>query len=207
MNLSIETCAQALSTAAINRRVALQIELAVGLGVFLLYDGTGTGARQALCEAYATAGYQCLAYNGIDYKTINRRINACAELFHRVDARAWAGKVNEEVLIRALMIGLEPLALQSISDVHRYCAPAKKPRTVGVKPHTRVLGGPGGHTGQDAVLSMFRRATDQVRKGAEHIETEHLALVIPADTTRDELIELAGKLITLAESKKELLTA
>ncbi len=203
MKLSLNTCAQYLNNAALNRRTAFQIELAVGLGLFLTQ---GREARRVLCEAYATAGYQCLTPQGIDYKTINRRINATAELFARVPAATWAGKLNEEVLLRALVIGLEPLQLQGVSDVHRYCAPPKPPRSVPVKPHTRVLDA-GATTGQAKVVALFQKAAKQVEAGAMHIETKHLALAIPANTPRAELLELARKLIEMAEMKKELLTA
>lgn len=205
MKLSIETCATALNIAAMNRRSAFQTELAVGLGVFLVASGTHPDAKRLLCEAYAAAGYQCMRPADMDYKTVNRRINATAELFHHVDVKAWAGKTNEETLLRALHIGLEPFQLYTVSDVQRFCDPDRLKPPVHVKPHDAVLNG--GHTGQDAVIAMFKGATAQVRAGAEHIETAHLALVIPDTTTRDELIELAAKLIALAEKKKELLTA
>lgn len=212
VRLSVETCAKALNTAAINRKSAFQTELSVGLAIFLVVGGTHKEARRVLCETYAAAGYQCLRPVDMDYKTVNRRINATADLFNKVQVKSWAGKHSEGDMLRAIYIGLEPYELLTVADVQRFCNPPKKHAapTV-VKPHAAVLSGPStpsnNHTGQAKVVEMFRRAADQVQKGADHIETKHLALVIPANATRDELIQMAQKLLALAEKKKELLTA
>ncbi len=210
--LSIETCADALNIAAINRKSAFQTELAVGLGVFLISGGTNLDAKRLLREAYAASGYQCLHGGELDYKTVNRRINATAELFHKVPVKTWAGKLSEKDMLRAICIGLEPHELHSVADVMRKCNPAKKAATpVAVKPHGALLTGPIGtnDTGQQKVVAMFRRAADQVEHGAQHFETKHLALMIPQSATREELIQMAHKLLSLAEDKKakDLLTA
>lgn len=209
IRLSVETCAAALNIAAMNRKSAFQTELAVGLAVFLVNGDAGKVSKSALCEAYAAAGYQCLRPVDIDYKTINRRINATADLYGKVNVKAWAAKLTENDLLRAIYIGLEPYELSTVADVQRYCNPPKKAgKKTPTKPHMEVLAGPvgTGNTGQTKIVSMFQRAAEEVRKGADHIETAHLAIMIPQDATRDELIELAGKLIALAEKKKELLT-
>lgn len=203
MKLSIETCADALRGAAMNRKAAFQTELAVGLAVFLHAGDTTPEARTNLCAAYAGAGYQCLTTSGIDYKTINRRINATAELFHRVPVATWAGKHSELLLLKAITLGLEPYELLNVQDVVRFCNPQKlPPKTRSVEPHTGILAGP--TTGQGKVIDLFRRAADAVAKGARHVETKHLALMVPDSASRDELIELAGKLLAMAN---ELLTA
>ena len=209
--LSIETCTKALNSAALNRKAAFQIELAVGLSMFMVEGESSKAAKSNLCAAYASAGYQCLKIEDADYKTINRRINATADLFNHVSlqtVKKWAGRHAEDNLIDAVVLGLEPYELVSVMDVMRLCAPpepinaAPKPQTQVVAPAHDILKGPNAK-GQEKIVAMFRRAADKVAEGAQHIETAHLALMIPPTTTRDELVELAGKLLVLAEEKKK----
>lgn len=214
--LSMETCVEALNRSAMNRKVAIQLEIAVGLAVFLLHSGAGKDARTMLNDAYAAAGYRCSKVSEIDYKTINRRINATAELYEKLPVATWAGKLREEKLLIAMYQGIEPYEFYTIADVQRFCHPervtAPPSQQLKVKPNTDILTPAAGggeqknHSGQDKVVSMFRRAADQVAKGARHIETQHLALMIPKDTNRNELIELAMRLLEIA-NEKELLTA
>lgn len=207
MKLSIDTCVKALNIAAMNRKSSFQTELAVGLAVFLVDGGTHKAAKANLCSAYSAAGYQCMKVSEIDYKTINRRINSTAQLFHKLTEATvskWAANHSEGNLLRAMTLGIEPYELYATMDVMRLCEPARaatiKQR---VKPNTDILKGP--TTGQDNVLSMFRHAATAVAKGARHIETQHLALMVPDDISRDELVNLAHQLLSLANEK--LLTA
>lgn len=212
-NLSVTTCIAALHGAALSRKAAFQTELGVSFAVFLTQGGTERNARQLLVEAYASAGYMCLTPADADYKTINRRINATADLFNTVKMRTvkkWAGALDENKLIAAMVEGLRPYELFSVADVQRYCAPPETVHTsptgqekTAVQPHNEILGGPTSpnRTGQEKIIQQFRRAADQVAKGAAHIETEHLALMIPKDATRDELVDMAQKLLTLAKKR------
>ncbi len=215
--LSIETCIKALHGAALSRKAAFQTELGVSFAVFLMQGGTERNARQMLTEAYASAGYMCLTPTDADYKTINRRINATADLFNTIKMRTvkkWAGALDENKLIAAMVEGLRPYELFTVADVQRYCMPPEtvhaKPATASttVQPHTAILGGPAvNHTGQDKVIQQFRRAADEVAKGAAHIETAHLALMIPKNTTRDELVEMAQKILELAQKRNPALAS
>jgi hypothetical protein len=212
-NISVEVCIKALNNAAMSRRAAFQTELAVGFAIFLVNNGTERAARQILVDAYASAGYQCLQTSDQDYKTINRRVNATADLFNRIGVKAvrkWAGKHNDDQLIAAMVEGLRPYELWTVSDVQRYAAPAPVPATPAptaapVNPHNGILTGPaaGNNSGQVAVMGLFRRAADQVAKGAEHIETEHMAVMIPKDATPDEIVTLAYKLLEMATKRRE----
>ncbi len=201
MKLSIESCAIALNHAAMNRKAAIQIELAVGLAVFQLHGSSSKDARAMLTDAYAAAGYRCIHISEMDYKTVNRRVNATAALFEKLPVSKWVGRHSEEDAIKSICDGLEPYELFTIADVMRYCAPPKLVRKTGVKPNPDILNLP---SGQGKVIEQFRRAADQ---SGTTVTTEHLSLIIPKDTPRGEIIDLAMKLLQMAkENTKELLT-
>jgi hypothetical protein len=204
MNLTADTCARVLNAAAMNRKQAIQLELAVGLAVFQLHGNSGKDARTMLMGAYSAAGYRCTHINEMDYKTINRRVNATAALFEKLPVAAWVGKLNDADAIKSICIGLEPYELFTISDVQGYCNPAKRraPRArVEARPHVDILAGPSGH---EKVIEQFRRAADTP---VRTVSTEHLTLAIPSGTPREEIIDMASQLLALAkENNKELLT-
>lgn len=207
--LSAETCVQALNAAAINRKTAFRVELAVGLGVFLAHGGASRDARRMLNQAYASAGYECATVMGIDYKTVNRRINATADLFETLPVAKWVGKHSEDALLSALCLGLEPYEFFTVKDVQRYCAPERTlppVRAVPIVPAYDALDAPVA-TGQEVISQMFRRAGDQVQDGERRIEAGHLELRIPKDTTLDEIMGLVRQLLDIASESKELLTA
>lgn len=212
MHLTIEACATALNHAAMNRKSAIQLELAVGLGVFHMHGGADKEARAMLVNAYAAAGYRCTKLADMDYKTVNRRINATASLFEKLPVSKWVGQLSDMTALQAICEGLAPYELYSIQDVLRYAAPQRVQAStrILVTPNTSILSGPpaaGGHTGQQKIRDQMRRATDQVKNGRS-ISTEHMSLLIPKDTPRSELIDLAMQLMSLAkDTEKELLTA
>lgn len=207
MILTITTCARALNNAALNRKSAFQMELAVGLAVFLSYGSTDKEAREMLTNIYATAGYECTRVTGMDYKTVNRRINATSKLFEKLhkSVTAWAGKHGEDRLLAALCLGLEPYEFMSVQDVLRYCSPdralPKRQTVLSVKPNADAISAP--TTGQQVIRDMFRRASDHVPEGSRRVEVGPLSVVIPPEATKDDLMELAR---TLLEMAKDLLT-
>lgn len=213
MHLTLDTCTNALTAAAINHKAAIKLELAVGLAVFHLYKGTNKDARRMLVQAYALAGWQCQKFADPDYKTVNRRINATASLYEKVPVAKWIGHLKEMDIIEAICDGLEPYQLTSIQDVLRYAAPHRiHDRKYAVTPNHDILSGPetGGHqTGQERVMQQFRRASDQIADGAHVVATPHISVVIPKDASREELVDFAYKVLALAksDSAKELLTA
>lgn len=207
MILSIDTCADALTHAAMNRKAAIQIELAVGLAVFQMHKSTSKDARAMLVDAYAAAGYRCVHISEMDYKTVNRRINATAALYEKIPVAKWVGKLNDSDALKAICEGLAPYELYTVQDVLRYAAPQKVQSLVRVRPAADVLSIPNNHTGQQKVQDQMRRLNDQARAGIT-ISTEHLSILVPKDTPRTELIELAQQLLALAEKDiKQLLTA
>ncbi len=207
--LSIEVCVKALNAAALNRKQAFQVEMAVGLAIFHINKGTTKDARAMLTQAYSAAGYQCVKVADIDYKTINRRVNTSADLYNTLKGEKvarWAGRHGDESLIDTLVSGLQPYELYGVRDVERFCEPpaprqAKRGEIV-VKPATDIVAGP--PTGQANVLQMFRRAAAEVAKGATHIETEHLAMMVPDAATGAELMEMAHRLLSLAEQRMKV---
>jgi hypothetical protein len=206
MHLTLDTCTSALTAAAINHKAAIQLELAVGLAVFHLYKGTNKDARKMLVQAYALAGWQCQKFADPDYKTVNRRINATASLYEKVPVAKWVGHLQEMDIIQAICDGLEPFQLYTIQDVLRYAAPHRiQDKKLAVAPAHDLLSGPAvsNHTGQERIMQQFRRASDHVDEGARVLATDHISVVIPKETSRAEVLELARQLLLLAEENKE----
>ena len=110
---------------------------------------------------YASAGYDCLTPDGLDYKTINRRVNMAFRLNDHIDVSgALLGKRGHR-RIEAVQAVLSTLELHTAADVMRYCgelpAGAPRPRPVPAEP-----------------VSLGRRAID--RPDVVHITTDHLGL-------------------------------
>lgn len=211
MKLSIETCASALKHAAINRKASIQLELSTGLAIFHMNGGTNKDARSQLVDAYTEAGYDCKRFAGMDYKTVNRRINAAASLYEKLPVAKWVGRLEEMDIIRAVCEGLAPYEFYTIQDVLRFAAPEKVyVNKTPVPPMHDILAGPasvGNRSGQDKVMSQFRRASDHAGDGARLVSTDNLSLAIPKDVSRDEIIAFATKLLSFAkDNEKELLT-
>jgi hypothetical protein len=164
----------AINGAAMNRRTALQTELAVGFAVILECGPSKRLARAQIVEIYATAGYQCREPADIDYKTIARRIAACFSLFDFMgekDIRSWAGELTKGPLLAAIIEKLVPLKLTTINEVIQICAAAKVPGAVTRGPRPGI-----------------------------HVDTAHIHFVIPPTATRDDLLEAAAKLMSIAQS-------
>lgn len=85
----------ALMNAALSRRAALQVELAVGMIHFDQEDdGTEAAGKARLKEVYNNAGYQCMTKKDPDYITVNRRLNACAGLYDKFGSSLVSGWVQ-----------------------------------------------------------------------------------------------------------------
>lgn len=173
MNRSnIKAYVTALNSAVLNRRTALQTELAVGFAVILESGPSRRLARAQIIEVYAGAGYKCREPSDLDYKTINRRISASFALFDFMgekDIREWTKDLSRGPLISAIVEKLVPLKLTTINEVLQICLTEK----------------PAG-------------ASTRGRRPGIHIDTQHLHLVVPPTTTREELLEAAAKLMHLA---------
>ena len=172
MNRSnVKAYVSAINGAALNRRTALQTELAVGFAVVLEAGGSKRLARAQLCEIYVSAGYKCREPADLDWKTINRRISAAFALYEFLgeqDVREWARDLSKAALISAFVERLTPLKLTTINEVLQICVPKK-----------------------DDVKSRGRRP-------GIHIDTQHLHVVVPPGTSREELLETAARLMQIA---------
>jgi hypothetical protein len=173
---TIKAYAQIIHAAAMNRRAALQTELAVGFAVLLDSYPSKRLARAQLQKIYDDAGCKCAGPNDVNWKSINRRIAASSALFDFMGAeevRGWAGDLVKAPLIEALVKRIEPLKLSTVNEVLIVCK------------GTKTGSGDG--------------ATTVGRKPGQRIETPHLKFSIPPATTPEELLEVAGKLMTMAQ--------
>lgn len=174
MNKSnIKAYAALIHTAALNRRDALQFELGVGFAVMLDSWPSKRLARAQLQKIYADAGYKCREPSDIDWKTINRRIAGSFALFDFLgekDIRGWAGDLQKAPLVEAIVEKLKPLKLNTLNEVVQICKGSKE----------RASNAPG-------------------RKPGVKVETMHLKFSIPPTASAEELLEAAGKLMTMAQ--------
>jgi hypothetical protein len=171
---TIKAYANIIHAAAMNRRAALQTEIAVGFAVLLDAYPSKRLARAQLQKIYDDAGCKCAGPNDVNWKSINRRIAASIALFDFMgheEVREWAGDLVKAPLIEALVKKIEPLKLSTVNEVLIVCKGVKSKggeSTVGRKPGIRV-------------------------------ETAHLKFSVPPLTSPEELLEVAGKLMTMAQ--------
>lgn len=173
--LNVKAYTTAITNAALNRRRALQVELAVGFAVILESGENQKLARVQLTEIYATVGYKCRASDDIDYKTIYRRITAAFTLYlflGEAEIKSWAGNLSRGPLIDALIAGIEPLKLTTVNEVLEACKDAK-------------------HKEEGSARG---------RRPGVHIDTAHLHIVVPPTATKEELLEAASRLMKMAEA-------
>lgn len=172
----IKAYANIIHAAAMNRRAALQTELAVGFAVLLDSYPSKRLARAQLQKIYNDAGCKCADPTDVNWKSVNRRIAASSALFDFMgyeEIFGWAGDLTKAPLIEALVKKIEPLKLNTVNEVLLVCKGAK------------VGGG--------------ERAPGAGRKPGQRVETAHLKFSVPATTTPEELLEVAGKLMTMAQ--------
>lgn len=171
----IKAYAQIIHAAAMNRRAALQTELAVGFAVFLDSYPSKRLARAQLQKIYNDAGCKCADPTDVNWKSVNRRIAASSALFDFMgheEVRSWAGDLTKGPLIEALVKKIEPLKLNTVNEVLIVCKSAK---------------------------GSAARASGAGRKPGQRIETPHLKFSVPATATPEELLEVAGKLMSMAQ--------
>lgn len=172
----IKAYANIIHAAAMNRRAALQTEIAVGFAVLLDSYPSKRLARAQLQKIYNDAGCKCEGPNDVNWKSVNRRIAASVALFDFMgheEVREWAGDLVKAPLIEALVKKIEPLKLNTVNEVLIVCK------------------------GQKAVGG--ERAAGAGRKPGVRIETSHLKFSVPSNATPEELLEVAGKLMTMAQ--------
>lgn len=180
-NISFNTCVKSISNVTISRRGLLQLELAVGLAVFMDSGVTNKASKNLLNEVYHRAGYDCMDSSGKEYKNVNRRIQASAGLFGKIGLEVinhWADQTKESKLLQAIAHGLVEFKFESLDDVHDY---------VGRKSN-RTVKAAGGAAGVAAEKNPF------------DISVGKTVVHIPKGLSEAELIELASKILALADA-------
>lgn len=179
MNKTIlKTYSQLIHAASMNRRAALQCELAVGFAVLLDAYPSKRLARAQLQKIYNDAGCKCADPKDVNWKSVNRRITGSFALFDFIgydEVRQWAGDLQKAALIDALIKKIEPLKLNTLNEVLTICRDAKPQRDGSSR--VRIVG----------------------RRPGTRIETAHLKFSVPATATPEELLEAASKLMTMAQ--------
>lgn len=176
MNRSnLKVFSQAIVNASLSRKTALQLEIAVAFAVHLDCNQAKRLTRAALCEIYSGAGYKASNPGDLDWRAINRRITASFALFEFLgseDVAQWAlGKAKME-LINALVAKIEPLQLKTTNEILEICGKVGIRTPKGARPEPA---------------------------GTQHIDTDHIHIVIPPSATRAEMIDAALHLMKLAE--------
>lgn len=180
MIANLNVCVEAMQGAMLSRRKALLVELSVGLAVFCSAGNADKPAIGTLKEVYASVGYDCVHRDGKDYQRIHWRAGASVALFNKLTMELvteWAGKKKDAAAINAIATQLNVLAFDSIDDVLTYCGKAKA-AAVPIEP--AAAPGPG-------------------RDHVYHVKSGHLRLDIPDSTDVTEIMDMARKLLTLAE--------
>jgi hypothetical protein len=163
---------KALVESAMNRQTALEIELAVGFAVMLECADARRLARETMLTIYNGAGWQCSKPGTLDWRSVNRRITAAIALYDFVgtaDVQKLAEGKKAAELVDAFRPMIAALKVKSVNEVLLACDKVRAPR----KPSSE-------HSG--------------VR-----IDAGHLHFTIPPNATRDDLIAMAAKLMTMAQ--------
>lgn len=199
--LSVMTCVELLTQAGLSRRLALQNELGVGLGLFYESGKVSKESKDMLNQCYARSGYDCSETSGADYKTVNRRINATAELFRKVgfdQIRTWVGSMVERDLVFAMVQGIKPLELKSIDSVLTFVGKPRLPAIAAPKVEEEPKAGEEGGEApkEETKVEEPPPAPDPV---VQRVNTAHTKLEIHEGATREELMDLVAKLLRLAK--------
>jgi hypothetical protein len=185
---NIDFCVTSMNKSLAGSAEWLQVELAVSLLVYSNIGDADINAKKVLRQVYASAGrFDCLTPDSPSYQTIARRMQRSAGLFEKLGAKKISkiinGKKDQEAL-DSIVSGIKSFQLMSWDDVEQFATGV--PKKAAREPKTQK--------------EHKRRATDA--EGTIHIETSHIRLDIPPEATAKEIMELARKLIQVAESAK-----
>lgn len=166
----IRAYTKALVESTMHKQTALEIELAVGMAVMHECAPSKRLGRETLLTIYNGAGWQCEKPGTLDWRSVNRRITAVVALFDFMgaDVAQLAKGHKTTELVEALRPAVAALKVKSVNEVLLACDKVRPPR----KPTEH-------HEG--------------VR-----VDAGHLHLIIPASCTREDLIAMATKLMTMA---------
>lgn len=183
MKISRTILINQLGAAAVNRRAAFLVEMAVGMAVYAQHGRTGKVPRAELYGLYGAVGYDCVAADGTDYRTVHRRIAAAGHLFQHTGAdtiETWcAGRTGADA-VRAIVAQIEHLDIATVNGVLAMVGRPVRPAP------TEPDGKP-----------PRRRAEDR----GERLDVGHAHVVLEEGVTRDEIMDLAAQLIELAKAR------
>lgn len=177
INVSKSTCIAQITAAAVNRRVAFLVEMAVGMTVYATHGKVNKASRADLYDIYRAAGYDCATADGADYRTVHRRATASATLFEHATLQSieqWADGQHGAGVVRAITENISHLDVATIRGV---LALADKTPAAELP----ELGAP---------------APEKTR-----IELGHIHVVIDDGATPDELKALVRKIRALIKEK------
>lgn len=170
----IRAYTKALVEAAMHKATALEIELSVGMAVMYECAPSKRLGRETLLTVYNGAGWQCDKPGALDWRAVNRRITACVALYDHLTKSGDLAQALDGVKPVDSVAALRPLVaalkVKSVNEVLLACEKVRPPR-----------------------------------KPAEHhegvrVDAGHLHIFIPPSCTREDLIAMATKLMTMAAS-------
>lgn len=228
LSISHATLVNAITSAALSSKFSLQLELATGLAVYSTFGGTTKEARAELFAVYNESGYDAGSISAPEYKTVHRRLTTTAKLYNYLGAdkvAEWGEASNEMLLINTLVRHLEPLNLKSINATLAYVG---KPVLKAIEQHTVERKGdyPQQHTVSDKGIpdgQVVEQQTEEqayaawlARRGGTPLEKEWeikagfhrvtvagLEVVIPPDTSKEDLIAFAMALLKEAQEMEQ----
>jgi hypothetical protein len=183
MNRSnLKVFSNAIAKVAFDSQALLSVELAASFAVINDCGDARRLARAMLCEMYVGAGYHCKDPSDFDWVKFNRRISAALALYDFLnkdgEVDGWCEGKQRTELLNALVERIKPLKLKTVNEIMEICG--KRKRTLGPRtPHPR-------------------HPLEEI-PGALHVDTEHVHIIVPPETTRAELMEVAMALMKLAE--------
>lgn len=162
----------AINHALVSRREALQMELAVSFAVLLETKSNKRLSREIMIDVYSQSGYQCGQPGTRDWLMINRHIRASFALFDFIGEPEVVQWAGDLTKAQLLDAIVRRLEPLKLGTVNEVLTICEK-----VKP---------------------QRAAHHVE--GIRVETEHIHFTIPASATRMELMELAAKIMAMAQS-------
>lgn len=203
-NLSMASCVKAISQSMSMARKALHLELAVCMAIL----GTGDNKKK-LVEVYSKAGYDCENPNSRHYKTVNRRVNGAAAAFEKIGqakVKEWMGELTDKELISAVGKGLEEFKFDNMDavlefagkDSNRGRAAAETKKTG--EGTTIKTGGEGEGEGAEEK----EQEPEKVEAKVYRVNVGKVHLSIPEETSAQDLIKIAAKILKLGRDKEAL---
>lgn len=179
---NLKIFSSAIAKVALDHQAALTVELAAAFAIINDCGESRRLARAMLCEVYALAGYHCKEPKDFDWKRVSRRVTAAIALYEFLNKTGevveWCEGKQRTELLNFLIEKIRPLKLKTTNEVLDVCDKLGQRRTR--QPHQP------GEPAHDA-------------PGTLHVNTEHVHIVVPPETTRAELMEAAMALMRLAE--------